>query len=97
MSVGGQPTVAGINTLLTNLAIAWRNVAQQSANLFEEVNGQGNGVAALQAIGYAPADAQTADTLIGQMNQLSQILGGTQALGAAFNFNNSFSQLWNAQ
>ena len=104
MAVGTALTSATINQNLSLLSVQLRDLMQQLANLSIGVNGQGTGLAALEAAGYSAADANTALQLIGYMNTVAGVYfgtvqqGGTGGTGAIlFNFNQALSQLWSGQ
>lgn len=97
MSVGQQPSSNDINMQLTALAIQMRKVMQSAADLSTYVNGQGNGQATLQALGYSAADATSALSMISYLNTVASVYFGTAAQATAFNFNQELSQLWAGQ
>ena len=104
MAVGTQPGVAQVNSQLTQLALNWRNVAQQTLNLFTTINELGGDTgltAGFEAMGFTPTDAAAANLLLGYMSTLQGVqygtvqAGGTGGTGATeFNYANALSALW---
>lgn len=93
MSVGAQAGNATVDQILTNLAVGHRNWAYQAKNL----QAQFGTLAALQAAGYSPADAQTALNFINFMNGLASVYYGTGTQATASNYDAAFSPLWAGQ
>jgi hypothetical protein len=60
MTVGNSMSMDSVNQGITNLSVAMRNLMQAVQNLSLNVNGQGNGVALLEALGFDSADAAAA-------------------------------------
>jgi hypothetical protein len=91
--VGIQPTNSTINNSLTSPALQMRNLMQAVANLNSQVNGNGEGLAYLESIGYSsvpnPAnpnsisDAQYAQTCIAYLNQPAGVYMGTVQSGGS--------------
>src|ERR1700744_1246705 len=101
MTVGNQTNSGDIDNKLSDMAVAWRDLCQKAVNLSTEINGQGNGLAALQALGYDLADANDAQRFIAYFNTLAGCYygtvqqGGSGGTGAAeFDFHNATSVLW---
>jgi hypothetical protein len=97
VAVGTQVSVAQVNGQLTQLALQWRNVTQQTVNLFTTINQLGGGTglpAGFQAAGFSAGDATTAGTLLGYMNTLAGLHNGTASQATMFNFANALSALW---
>jgi hypothetical protein len=104
MPVGQQSSANNVNNQLTTLAIGLRDVMHQIAELSEFVNGQGNGLAVLQALGFGstanPAnpggvsDAQQALNMLSYLNTPAAVYFGTATQTSAFNFDQELSQLW---
>ena len=104
MAVGNQPTAAQVNAQLTQLAIQWRNVAQQSLDLATTINqvGGSTGLAAgFTEIGFSSGDATAGALLLGYMSTLAGVQNGTVQQGGSggtgailFNFANALSALW---
>ena len=107
MTVGqasGSPTV---DTNLINLAVQMRDLMQACVNLSTWINGQGDGLAFLESLGYGStpdssnpgsvSDAQMALNLIAYLNTVAGVYFGTATQGTTFNFNNELSQLWNGR
>lgn len=107
MSVGNQLSSGAVDQILTNLSVGWRKLAEAAVNLNTEINGTGNGLAALEALGYSSAanpsnpggvsDAQYALTCIGYLTTNAGVFFGTASQGTNFNFNNALSPLWAGQ
>lgn len=104
MSVGGQASTATVDTAITQLSLGLRNTMQSITNLSMWINGQGNGLATLESLGYDSTDAQSALTAISYLNTVAQVYygivqqGGSGGTGAtAFNFNQQLSQYWVGQ
>jgi hypothetical protein len=94
MSVGRQPSSNDIDAQITALALQMRNVLQAAADLSTYVNGQGAGLATLEAAGYGGTDAATALSAIGYLNTVAQLYFGNATQGSAFNFSQELSQYW---
>lgn len=107
MPVGAAIGSSQIDNILTNLAVNFRNLAQQAANLSIEINGQGTGLAVLQSLGYSntpnPAnpggisDAAWALQLVNYFSNVSGVWFGTATQAAAFSYNNASAPLWAGQ
>ena len=107
MAVGTALTSATINQNLSLLSVQLRDLMQQLANLSTGINGQGNGLAVLEAAGFSSAanaanpggvsDAQLALSMISYLNTVAGVYFGTAAQTPAFNFNQELSQLWSGQ
>lgn len=93
MSVGNPLTESNVNQNLTNLAVALRNVCWQIKNLNTQVNGGGNGLALLEALGFSStansqnpgsvSDAQYALNLISDLNNIAGCYYGTVQQGGS--------------
>lgn len=94
MTVGAQLSAIGIDSSITNLSVAMRDLMQQVVNLSMNVNGQGTGLATLESIGYSSADAQTAINAIAYLNTVAEVYFGTATQVSDFDFNNQLSQYW---
>jgi len=91
MSVGLQLNQAAMDQLLTNYAQQMRDLMQAVANLSLTVNGTGQGLARLEAMGYSaeanpdnPAsmsDAAYALQLIAYLNTVAGVCNGTVQAG----------------
>ena len=102
--VGAVIGAAQVNNMLTALAVNLRDISQQIINLSLAVNGQGNGLAYLEGIGFGstpnpanPGDVSDAAwvlTLLGYLNTVAEVYFGTAAQTPAFNFNQELSQVW---
>ena len=107
INVGNQTTTGTINNQISGYAAQLRNIMYLISNLNKQVNGQGNGLAMVEAIGYSSAanasnpggisDAQYALNMIGYLNTMAAIYYGTAAQSPAFNFDNELSQMWAGQ
>ena len=107
MSVGTQVTQASINGSITTCALTLRNVCQQIRNLSTQVNGQGDGLAMLEMIGFGSApdtdnpgdvsDAALAQNMISYLNTVAGVYFGTATQGSEFNFDQELSQAWGGQ
>jgi hypothetical protein len=104
MPVGAVIGSGQVDNIMSALAVQLRTVMQQIANLNLSVNGQGQGLAYLQAVGYSNAanaanpggvsDAALALSVISYLNTMSAIYFGTAAQPSPFNFNNQLSEVW---
>lgn len=104
MSVGNQVQSPYIDQQITALAVQMRKVMQAAQDMSTWINGQGQGLAMLEAAGYDPADAALAQQMIAYMNTVAGCYfgtvqqGGSGGTGAAqFNFNQALSQVWAGQ
>ncbi len=107
MSVGQATGSGQVDTDLINYALGMRDLMQQITNLSTWINGQGNGLAYLEQLGYSSAsnpdnpgsvsDAQMALNLIAYLNTVAGVYYGTATQATTFNFNNELSQLWNGR
>jgi hypothetical protein len=107
MAVGSTIGSDQVNNILTALAVRVRDTMRQISNLNEAVNGQGQGLAFLESIGFDAApnpanpngdsDAQLAQNIIGYLNTVSALYFGTAAQPSAFNFDQELSQVWAGQ
>jgi hypothetical protein len=93
MSVGAQAGQAAVDQKLTDLATIKRDWAYRVQNLQKEYGT----LAALQAAGYSPADAQTALSYINFMNNLAAVYYGTGTQASPSNFDAAFAPLWAGQ
>jgi hypothetical protein len=104
----GQATGSGqVDISLINLAVGMRDLMQQVVNLSTWVNGQGNGLAYLEQLGYSSgadsenpgdvSDAQMALNFIAYLNTVAGVYYGTATQGTTFNFNNELAVLWNGR
>lgn len=103
MSVGNQATVASVNQQMAQIAMQMRNVMQAAVNLSEGVNGQGAGLATLEAVGFGSdanpnnpggvSDAQLALSMISYLNTPAGVYFGTATQPDAFDFNQVLAQL----
>lgn len=100
MSVGQQPSVASLNNLLTQYAVALRDACNDIAELNTQINGQATGLAILEALQFTPTDAQTFLNMLAYMQNVAGVYygtvqqGGTGGTGAIlFNFHQALSQI----
>lgn len=97
MTVGRQSSSGDIDAAITQIAVQMRNVMQQAANLSQQVNGQGEGLAYLEAAGYTAQDAPTALQAIGYLNTPAAIYYGKATQASEFDFDQELSQYWGGQ
>lgn len=93
MAVGQQLNKAAIDQLLTNYSTRMRSLMQDVVNLSLTVNGTGQGLAVLEALGYSatanpanPAtmsDAAYALQLIAYLNTVAGVCNGTVQQGGS--------------
>lgn len=93
MSVGNQATVSGLNNTLSNYATNLRNYMTGVSQLSTFINGQGNGLQALEQIGFGStantsnpggvSDAQLALSMIAYLNTIAGVYFGTVQSGGA--------------
>jgi hypothetical protein len=104
MPVGATIGADQINNTITSLAVRTRDLMEEIRHLDLEVNGQGNGLAYLESIGFDSAanpanpggksDAQYALDTISYMHTISGVYFGTATQGTAFNFDQALSAVW---
>jgi hypothetical protein len=94
MTVGNSMSMDSVNQGITNLSVAMRNLMQAVQNLSLNVNGQGNGVALLEALGFDSADAAAAQGAISYLNTIAGVYFGTASQGTDYDFNQALSQYW---
>lgn len=94
MTVGRQTTSNEYDQLITSVAVQMRDAMRAAYNLSLQVNGQGNGLAVLQASGYSAMDAQNALNAIGYLNTPAQLYFGAAVQATAFDFDQELSQYW---
>jgi hypothetical protein len=113
MPVGTQLSRSQVDATLTALAVRMRTLMQDVTNFSLTINGTGQGLAVLAAIGYStdanpanPAsmsDAAYALQLIAYLNTPAGVCngtvqaGGSGGTGTAFNYNQALSALWAGQ
>lgn len=97
MSVGGQISSATIDGNITALSVAMRNLMTAVQNLSLNVNGQGEGLAFLESIGYGSEDAATAQAAISYLNTVAGVYFGSASQPSDFDFNQQLSQYWAGQ
>lgn len=107
MAVGIQGNTGTLDAAITNNAIGMRNLMQSIVNMSTWINGQGNGLTALEDLGYSNtanpnnpggiSDAQMALNMISYLNTVAEVYFGTATQATTFNFNNELSQLWAGQ
>ena len=104
MPVGATVGSDQVNNIITSLAVQLRNVMQEIRNLDLSVNGQGQGLAYLESIGFSsgpnPAnpggesDAALAQTTISYLHTVAQVYFGAAAQSPAYNFDQQLSSVW---
>ena len=104
MPVGAAIGADQVNNIITALAVRLRDVMTDIAELNLAVNGQGAGLAYLQAVGYSNAsnpanpgsvsDAALALSVISYLNTVAGVYNGTATQGTQFNFNQQLSMVW---
>jgi hypothetical protein len=107
MSVGNQASTGTISGALTAFSTNLRDTLLGVQNLSVFVNGQGNGLTALENIGFSNAanpdnpggvsDAQWALNAIAYLNTVAAVFFGTATQAAEFDFNNALAPLWGGQ
>jgi hypothetical protein len=107
MAVGSTIGSDQVNNIITALAVRVRDTMRQISNLNEAVNGQAQGLAYLESIGFDAApnpanpggvsDAELALSMIGYLNTVSALYFGTAAQPDPFNFDQELSQVWGGQ
>jgi hypothetical protein len=94
MTVGSQLNNAQIDQKITLLSMQMRDVMQAASNLSMNVNGQGDGLAFLEAAGYTNTDAPAALAAISYLNTVAGVYFGTATQTSDYNFNQQLSQYW---
>lgn len=107
MAVGATIGRDQIDNTITAQSVSLRNGMQEIRNLDMSVNGQGNGLAYLESIGYDTAanpanpggvsDAQYALNMISYLNTVAEVYFGQATQASAFDFNGALSQMWAGQ
>jgi hypothetical protein len=99
MTVGSQTNQGNVNSDLTQLAVAWRDLATLTLQKWAFYNKLG--VAGLEALGFLAADAQAVLDNINHLATPAQVFTGTvQAQGTGgtgavlFNFQDATTPLW---
>ena len=99
MAVGSQPSQGNINSTLTQLALALRELSNDMLEQGEYLNGLG--LAGLEALGFTSDDAATVLQLIDYMTTVAGCYkgtvqqGGTGGTGAIlFDFESALTPLW---
>ena len=103
-----RPVKTGLlSPLITQLATRLQNAAVTIANLNLSVNGQGQGLAYLEGIGYSGdpnaanpggvSDAALALSTIGYENTVAAVYSGTATQDPAYNFHQQLSGVWAGQ
>ena len=102
MTVGAQGNQAQVNQTLTQLAIQWRNLAQQTLQQGQYLNKEG--LTGLEAMGFSPTDAAAVLTLVDYMMTCAGCYKGTVQQGGSggtgailFNFEDALTPLWAGQ
>jgi len=107
MPVGASIGFDQMNNMITSSAVHLRDVLQQISELSLSVNGQGDGLAYLESLGFSGdpraenpggvSDAAYAQSMISYENTVAGVYFGTATQATAFNFSQQLSQLWNRQ
>jgi hypothetical protein len=97
MSVGNNFTSDTVNQQITGMSVRLRDLCQDIVNLSTNINGQGTGLAMLEAIGYDSDDAATAQGAISYLNTVAEVYFGDATQTPAFNFDQELSQYWAGQ
>jgi hypothetical protein len=107
MAVGQASNSGQVDIDLINYSIALRDLMQNITNLSTWINGQGQGLAFLEQLGYSSeadegnpggvSDAQMALNYIAYLNTVAGVYYGTATQAAEFDFNNAMSPLWNGR
>lgn len=98
--LGIQPNLGNFNQALAQLAINWREAANDSLELFQAAYQNGGGTEAgtvsflENTVNLSPADAQNAWNLISYMNTLGLLFNGQATQPSDFNFFQALSVLW---
>ena len=99
MAVGNQPNQGSINSTLTQLALAQRELANDMIEQGAYLNNLG--LPGLEAIGFTAGDAATVLQLIDYMTTVAGCYKGTVQQGGnggtgaiLFNFESALTQLW---
>jgi hypothetical protein len=104
MAVGATTTAEAFSNSLTDLAISLRSTCERITQQSMGVNGQGQGLAYLESIGFSNvanpsnpngvSDAQYAMDMLSYLNTVASIYYGTAAQPSTFNFHQELSQIW---
>jgi hypothetical protein len=107
MAVGQTSNSGQVDIDLINYSVSLRDLMQNIVNLSTWVNGQGNGLAYLEQLGYSStadeenpggvSDAQMALNYIAYLNTVAGVYYGTATQATDFDFNNAMSPLWNGR
>ena len=107
MPVGSTIGSDQMNNIITSLAVRLRNVMRDIYNTNLGVNGQAQGLAYMQSIGYSNtpnaanpggvSDAAYALNMISYLNTVAALYFGTATQGTTFNFDQALSQMWAGQ
>jgi hypothetical protein len=101
MAVGNQPSVGSINNGLTQLALAWRDLASQTLQQWQYLNSLG--APGLETVGFDAPDAAAVISMINYLVVPAQVYNGTQGqapsgqTAADFDFENAVLPLWGGQ
>jgi hypothetical protein len=107
MPVGATIGHDQVNNTITSLAVRMRDLMEDVTNLDLSVNGQGQGLAYLESIGFSgtpnPAnpggisDAELAQNTISYLTTVAKMYYGQVVTSPAFNFNQQLSAVWAGQ
>ena len=95
MAIGTQPSVIGLNTQLSGAAVQLRNAMFAAQQLAVFANAEG--LAGLELIGFAAADATAFLSMVSYMNTVAGVYYGTATQGSGFNFDNALAELRGGQ
>jgi len=90
-------SVATIDNDITTFSVGMRNLMTAVQNLSLNVNGQGDGQAFLESVGYDSDDAATALNAISYLNTVAAVYFGDAAQADEYDFNQQLSQYWAGQ
>jgi hypothetical protein len=88
---------ATIDNDITTFSVSMRNLMTAVQNLSLNVNGQGDGQAFLESVGYDSGDATTALNAISYLNTVAAVYFGDAAQADEYDFNQQLSQYWAGQ
>jgi hypothetical protein len=94
MAAGLQPTITSVNQTAGDIAIAWRDVAQQTVQFQLWLNSVGAPGLEAPPIGISAADAAVIISTIGNLYTLAQAYAGLATISPAFNFESNSVALW---
>lgn len=102
MAVGAQTNAGNVNQTLTNLAIAWRELCDDTTEQWAFLNKLNT--AGLIALGFSSGDAAQVLTMIDYLATPAQVFQGTVQAGGSggtgaveFNYEDATTPLWAGQ